>query len=76
MGRLLIWSGLVAWRTEVADLDLRPDALGTAGTQIGVDPLKISRFEWRPEGLEPPTRGLGNRAAYAVWLRIRDAGQN
>lgn len=37
--RLVLWSGLDAWRAEVADLDLGPDSLAATGTQLGVDPL-------------------------------------
>ncbi len=37
--RLVLWSGLDAWRAEVANLELGPDSLAATGTQLGVDPL-------------------------------------
>ena len=39
MQRLLLWTGVDAWRTEVANVDLRPDGVLAWGTQVGVDPL-------------------------------------
>ncbi|HWC10454.1 MAG TPA: putative glycolipid-binding domain-containing protein [Acidimicrobiales bacterium] len=37
--RLLLWSGIDAWRAEVATLELGPDSVAATGTQLGVDPL-------------------------------------
>jgi hypothetical protein len=37
--RFVLWSGLDAWRVEVASLEIGPDALAATGTQIGVEPL-------------------------------------
>ncbi len=39
MRRLVLWSGLDAWRAEVASVELGADSLVATGTQIGVDPL-------------------------------------
>lgn len=39
MRRLVLWSGLDAWRAEVANVDVGPDSLSAAGTQLGADPL-------------------------------------
>jgi hypothetical protein len=37
--RLLLWSGLDAWRAEAAGVDLTPHGVRASGTQLGVDPL-------------------------------------
>ncbi|MDQ3641672.1 MAG: putative glycolipid-binding domain-containing protein [Actinomycetota bacterium] len=39
MRRLLLWRGLDGWRAEVAGVDLTPDGVSAAGTQLGVDPV-------------------------------------
>lgn len=38
--RLVLWSGVDAWRAEVASLELSPDSLAATGTQIGADPVE------------------------------------
>jgi hypothetical protein len=44
--RLVVWSGLDAWRAEVAEVDLTPVGVRARGTQLGVDPLPY-RLEYR-----------------------------
>lgn len=39
MTRLLLWSGLGAWRAEASWVELGPDGLSATGTQLGVDPV-------------------------------------
>lgn len=39
MRRLLLWTGLDGWRAEAAGVDLAPDGVRAAGTQLGVDPV-------------------------------------
>jgi hypothetical protein len=39
VSRLLIWSGIDAWRAEVATVDLGVDGLSATGTQLGAEPL-------------------------------------
>lgn len=46
MRRLVLWSGLDAWRAEVASLELGADTLVATGTQIGVDPVAY-RLDYR-----------------------------
>jgi uncharacterized protein len=44
--RLLIWSGLDAWRVEVVKVELSPEGVHASGTQIGIDPLPY-RLDYR-----------------------------
>jgi hypothetical protein len=37
--RLVLWSGLDAWRAEAVTLELGPDSLAATGTQLGADPV-------------------------------------
>lgn len=39
MPRLVVWSGLDAWRAEAVSLDLTSDGVRASGIQVGVDPL-------------------------------------
>lgn len=39
MRRLLIWSGVDAWRAEAATVELGPGGLSATGTQLGREPL-------------------------------------
>jgi len=39
MSGLLMWSGIDAWRAEVATIDLGLDGLTATGTQLGAEPL-------------------------------------
>jgi hypothetical protein len=66
---LLIWSGLDAWRVEVASVDLSADGLRASGTQIGVDPLPY-RLDYRLAAPERfVTRRLDLEAVGAGWTR-------
>lgn len=67
--RLLLWSGLDAWRAEVARVELLPGGLRAGGTQLGIEPLAY-RLEYR---LEAPddfvTRRLELECAGEGWWR-------
>ncbi|HEX2192069.1 MAG TPA: putative glycolipid-binding domain-containing protein [Acidimicrobiales bacterium] len=39
MRRLVLWSGIDAWRAEVAGVELGRDSMAAAGTQLGADPV-------------------------------------
>ncbi len=44
--RLVLWSGLDAWRAEVVSMELGVDGIVAAGTQIGSDPVAY-RLDYR-----------------------------
>lgn len=70
--RLVIWSGLDAWRTEVADVHLTPDGLAASGTQVGVEPVPY-RLDYRLETHERfVTRRLEVAALGDGWTRRID----
>lgn len=72
MRRLLIWSGIDAWRAEAATLELRPGGLSAEGTQLGARPVPY-RLDYRLEvGEDWMTRGLDVRAGGVDWRRELD----
>ncbi len=48
MRRLVLWSGLDAWRAEVAGVEVGADSIAATGTQLGTDPL-VYRLDYRLE---------------------------
>lgn len=46
MSRLLIWSGIDAWRAEAASIELGRGGLSASGTQLGAEPLPY-RLDYR-----------------------------
>lgn len=72
MCRLLIWSGVGAWRAEAATADLGPGGLSARGTQLGREPLPY-RLDY---GLEVDkdwiTRELRLEARGTDWTRRLD----
>jgi hypothetical protein len=78
--RQLIWSGLDAWRAEVALVELGSDGLRASGTQLGVEPLPY-RLDYELQVDQGwITRSLWVRAQGALWEREldlrRDGGGN
>ncbi len=73
MRRLLIWSGLDAWRAEATTVELGSDySLRASGTQLGVEPVPY-RLDYHLEvDREWVTRRLHVRAAGADWARELD----
>lgn len=72
MRRLLIWSGVEAWRAEAATVDIAGDGLAGSGTQIGAEPLPY-RLDYELEVAEGwITRRLRARAAGQGWARELD----
>jgi uncharacterized protein len=69
MGRLSVWTGIDAWRAEVAAFDLTAGGIRAAGTQLGIEPLPY-RLDY---GLDAPerfvTRGLEAEATGEGWSR-------
>ncbi len=77
MSRLLIWSGLDAWRAEVATVDLGAEGLSATGTQVGADPLPYRLDyqlevgdDWITRELRLKARGTG----WSRWLDLRHDG--
>jgi hypothetical protein len=48
MRRLLIWSGVDAWRAEAAIVDLSAGGLSASGTQFGAEPM-LYRLDYELE---------------------------
>ncbi len=72
MRRLLIWSGIDAWRAEAAVVDLRPESLSAEGTQLGVEPVPY-RLDYELEvGENWITRRLHVRVTGNDWARGLD----
>lgn len=72
MRRLLIWSGIDAWRAEAATIEIRPGSLSGEGTQLGVEPVPY-RLDYELEvGGDWITRRLRVRARGADWARELD----
>jgi hypothetical protein len=72
--RLLIWSGLDAWRVEVARVELSAGGIHASGTQIGLDPVPY-RLDYR---LAAPERFVTGRldveaagSGWRRWLELR-----
>jgi hypothetical protein len=69
MRRLVLWSGLDEWRTEVAWVDLTADGFTATGTQVGTDPVTY-RVDYQ---LDAPDRFVTDRfevrAAGTGWSR-------
>jgi hypothetical protein len=69
MRRLVLWSGLDEWRTEVAWVDLTADGITATGTQVGTDPVAY-RVDYQ---LDAPDRFVTDRfevrAAGTGWSR-------
>lgn len=67
--RFLIWSGLDAWRVEVAQVELSADGMSASGTQIGLDPVRY-RLDYRLSAPEQfITRRLDVEATGSGWTR-------
>lgn len=75
-GRLLIWRGLDAWRSEVASIRFTRGGLSARGTQVAADPLPY-RLDYR---LEAPADFVTARivvtAEGAGWWRRLDLGHD
>lgn len=70
--RLLIWSGIDAWRAEVAAVQMGSRSLSAAGTQLGVEPVPY-RVDYQLEvGETWITRRLNVRATGEGWARELD----
>ena len=68
-GRLLIWEGIDAWRTEVAVLDLSAAGLRASGTQIGSEPLAY-RLDYTLDATDDwVTRSLDVEVTCESWRR-------
>ena len=69
MRRLVLWSGLDEWRTEVAWVDLTADGFTATGTQVGTHPVTY-RVDYQ---LDAPDRFVTDRfevrAAGTGWSR-------
>jgi len=70
MARVVVWSGLDAWRCELAEVELEADGLRARGVQIGIDPLPY-RVDYRLDasGAGFTTRSLRVEAAGEGWAR-------
>jgi hypothetical protein len=69
MQRLLLWSGLDAWRAEAAAVDLADDGLRAIGTQLGVDPVPY-RLDYELDAADGfVTRMLQLQATGEGWKR-------
>lgn len=70
--RIVIWSGVDTWRTEVSHIGLTPEGIHASGTQVGVEPVPY-RLDYR---LAAPqrfvTRRLEAEAVGDGWLRRID----
>lgn len=67
--RLVVWSGLDAWRAEVVSLDLTSDGIRANGTQVGVNPLPY-RLEYTLDAAENfVTRRLDVTVEGEGWTR-------
>lgn len=70
--RLLIWSGIDAWRAEAATIELERDFLCAEGTQLGAQPVAY-RLDYRLEvGGDWITRRLHVRTLGGDWTRELD----
>jgi hypothetical protein len=68
-GRLLIWRGLDAWRTESSQIFLGSNGIEAYGTQVGVDPVPY-RLDYRLETSDGfITKSLVLTAAGTGWSR-------
>jgi hypothetical protein len=64
-----IWTGIDAWRVEVAEVELDPDALRATGTQVGVSPVPY-RLDYRLEAAGRfVTRSIELAASGDGWRR-------
>lgn len=72
MRRLLLWRGLDGWRAEVAGVDLTPDGVSAAGTQLGVDPVAYRLDYTLDAGDQFVTRRLHVEASGQGWARRID----
>jgi len=71
-GRLVIWRGLDAWRTESSQVFLGPNGIEAHGTQVGVDPVPY-RLDYRLDASDGfVTRRLALTAAGTGWSRRLD----
>lgn len=70
MPRVVVWSGLDAWRCEIAEVEPEADGLRAHGTQIGVDPVAY-RADYRLDatGEDFSTRTLRVETAGEGWER-------
>lgn len=69
MKRLLLWTGLDAWRAEAVTLDLTARGVRAAGTQLGTYPLPY-RLDYRLDVDERfVTRSLRAKVAGEGWSR-------
>jgi uncharacterized protein len=67
--RLVLWTGLDAWRAEVASLDLTPRGVRAGGTQLGVDPLSYRLDYSLDAGEDFVTRSLSVEVTGEGWSR-------
>jgi hypothetical protein len=69
MRRLVLWSGLDAWRAEAAMVELTPDGVRATGTQLGATPIPY-RLEYDLDAAEGfVTRSLHVEATGDAWAR-------
>jgi len=64
--RVVVWSGLDAWRAELAEVELEADGLRATGTQIGIEPVPY-RADYR---LDATAAGSVTRS-----LRVEVSGE-
>lgn len=72
MRRLLIWSGIDAWRAEAAAIELGSKSLSAEGTQLGVEPVPYRADYDLEVGENWITRRLHVRANGDGWARELD----
>ncbi len=69
MRRLVLWSGLDAWRAEAAVVELMPRGVLASGTQLGVDPVPY-RLDYSLDAAEDfVTKSLQIEATGEGWTR-------
>jgi uncharacterized protein len=67
--RLVLWSGLDAWRAEAVTVDLTAAGLSAAGSQLGVDPLPYRLDYALTTYPDLATRSLEVRVTGDGWTR-------
>ncbi len=69
MRRLVLWSGLDAWRAEASVVELMPRGALASGTQLGVDPVPY-RLDYSLDAAEDfVTKSLQVEATGEGWAR-------
>lgn len=67
--RLMLWRGLDGWRAESAQVDIGPDGVSAAGTQLGLDPLPYRLDYWLDATDDFVTRRLAIEVRGDGWER-------